>query len=332
MKVDLYSESDDSRWDNFVKQTAQGTFLHTRRFMGYHGNRFVDHSLLFEDTRGELRAVMPIARSLSDASQAVSHPGITHGGLLHLPRCSPAEVFEMLQIAQERLGALGCRSLIYKTVPAPVQRTCVQADLYALWRTGATVVRRDLWNTVALGVRRHAASGHLRDARRARMTGFRAALMDEERDYVAFHDLLTQTLAQRHGVVPVHACQEMLSIWRLFPKHVQLWGCRASDGELVAGIWLFRLHEDCWHTQYIAASAKGRENFATDFLLEAIVDLALTEGARVLTLGASTANGGKQLNDSLFYFKSRVGAGSAVHDFYRIDFSLGGNRYEHGEG
>jgi hypothetical protein len=318
MKVIGYSETHALRWDAFVARAAQGTFLHTRRFLGYHGDRFRDCSLLVEDTGGELIGLLPAAQSLTDLSQVVSHPGITYGGLLHLPRCAPSEVRSMLVAAAEHLNSLGFGSLIYKSVPLPVHRSWAQADLHALFLQGAKLIRRDLWNAIALQAQRHASAGHLRDARKAARLGLRAEPAHGDSEYGAFHQMLTETLASRHGIAPVHSLDEMLVIARLFPHQVELWQCRAQDGSLLAGIWLFRLHDMCWHVQYIAASENGRKTFATDLLLATIVNRASEENVGFLTLGASTQNAGKDVNDSLFSFKSGIGAGSVAHDFYEL--------------
>jgi len=317
VKIREYREADAEKWDAFLSSSAQGTFLHSRRFLAYHGNRFIDRSLLFEGEDGSLQAVFPAAECAEDSRKVVTHPGATYGGLVHLPRTSPAQIHTMLVQLRQFLGAIGYRSLLYKSVPPPVQQTCVQGDVHALWREGAALVRRDLWNSVTLGTSMHSSPGHPRDARRARASGLTAELLEGERAYAAFHSMLTEVLA-RHGAEPVHTPQEMLELRRRLGDQVQLWGCMAPDRELVAGVWLFRLHSACWHTQYQASGLRGRASCALDLLLETLAAQASEQGVRFLTLGASTSAQGRTLNSGLFAFKAGVGAGSVVHDFYEL--------------
>ena len=82
-----YTEEQQERWDRFVmEQSANGTFLQTRRFLNYHpAGRFRDDSrMIFH--KQELVAVCPAADGRIDGRRAFrSHPGSTFGGLIVAP-------------------------------------------------------------------------------------------------------------------------------------------------------------------------------------------------------------------------------------------------------
>src|SRR5258706_14896772 len=82
MKIRPYTGADAERWDDAVARSAAGTFLHTRRFLSYHGDRFQDCSLLCEDRKGRLIGVFPAALKPDDPACVASHPGAPYGGLL----------------------------------------------------------------------------------------------------------------------------------------------------------------------------------------------------------------------------------------------------------
>ena len=82
ISVRPYSQNDANVWDAFCGGALQATFLHTRRFLSYHGDRFEDRSLMIEDD-GKLLGLFPAALSLSEEKCVVSHPGITFGGVVH---------------------------------------------------------------------------------------------------------------------------------------------------------------------------------------------------------------------------------------------------------
>ena len=318
MRIIRLGEKDVLRWDQFVPKTAQGVFLQSRRFLAYHGNRFKDISLLIENDKGQIRALFPAAESADNKTHVVSHPGITYGGLLHDPGCRADEIMEMVAGIRAWYREHGYRSLIYKAVPHHVQRQVVQADLYALWREGGMLVRRDLWNVLDLGQPRRVSKGHNWGYKRAIKSGLSVNVLDDKR-YVSFHEMLVEGLMERHDTQPVHALEEFLDLQQRFPEEIQLWGCQTSDGELIAGLWLFKLHPKCWHTQYIIANAKGRELFATDLLLEELINRAQLAKVSYFSFGCSTEDGGLSLNAGLFSFKAGFGAGAVVQDFYEVD-------------
>jgi hypothetical protein len=72
-----YTHADAARWDAFVARAPIGNLLHTRAFLGYHGARFADRSLLLLDADDEIRAVLPAAVDPRDPARVISHPGAT---------------------------------------------------------------------------------------------------------------------------------------------------------------------------------------------------------------------------------------------------------------
>jgi hypothetical protein len=56
-----FEERNAETWDELVARSWNGTFLHERRFISYHGERFKDVSLIIEDERGRILGVFPAA-------------------------------------------------------------------------------------------------------------------------------------------------------------------------------------------------------------------------------------------------------------------------------
>lgn len=74
-----FTTDDFNEWDRLVDESWNGTFLHKRRFLAYHGERFTDVSLIIEDDKGQLIGVFPAAIDPADPNRVVSHPGSTYG-------------------------------------------------------------------------------------------------------------------------------------------------------------------------------------------------------------------------------------------------------------
>ena len=317
-----FRSSDAERWDAFVPETAQGVFLHTRRFISYHRDRFRDMSLLFEDDDGRLRAVLPAAQSVEDPALVISHPGITFGGLLHDPKCTPEEIQNYFTATADHFRAAGLKRLLCRMVPAHVQRRPVALDQHAIWLFGGKLVRRDLWNVLDLTRERTVSSGHKYRIKQARKNGV-VCFRGKPEHYAAFHALLTGNLQKRFGVSPVHTVSELLTIQKLFPSDIDLWIASDANNDILAGVWVFRHTAFVWHTQYIAAAEAGKEKSANHSLLDMIIQEASTQGVRYFSFGASTEASGQAVNSGLFAFKSGFGAGSVTQDFFELELREG---------
>ena len=59
MHVEVYEGLRKELWDQFIRQSKNGTFLFLRDYMDYHTERFTDHSLLFfKDKRLSFTALL----------------------------------------------------------------------------------------------------------------------------------------------------------------------------------------------------------------------------------------------------------------------------------
>ena len=79
MEVVRYDSNHEDQWNSFVEQSKNSTFLHNRRYMDYHKDRFVDHSLLVFNEKKKLLALLP-ANIHDDV--VISHGGLTYGGFV----------------------------------------------------------------------------------------------------------------------------------------------------------------------------------------------------------------------------------------------------------
>src|SRR5687767_933601 len=115
MKVSAYSEEYAELWDEFVARASMATFLHTRRFLSYHRDRFQDVSLVVRNEENSLLALFPAAADPTHTKRVISHPGITYGGLIHELRGE--KILEALQAVMHHYADRGFESLRYKAVP-----------------------------------------------------------------------------------------------------------------------------------------------------------------------------------------------------------------------
>jgi len=307
-------ESDYEAWDALVASSSSGTFLHTRRFLSYHGDRFADRSLVLEDERGVWCGVFPAALDTADAAVVVSHPGISYGGLLHAGELSGPDAVQALRTVCRHYGGQGMRALRYKAVPWIYHRRPAQDDAYALFRADAKLYRRDLSTAIDLGARGRLSERRRRGIDKARKQG--VEVVEGFAAASAFWDVLTENLAARHDVKPVHTLEEMALLQSRFPNEIRLLVAKHA-GLVVAGALLFET-DRVSHAQYIAATPKGRELAALDAVFDVAIQRASAGGRRYFDFGISTEQGGKLLNEGLYEFKAGFGGSGVVHDFYEI--------------
>jgi hypothetical protein len=293
-----------------------GTLLHTRRFLGYHGDRFEDASLTLRDDRDQLVGVLPAAIDRGDERLVVSHPGATFGGLVHDGSLAGPAMLDALAALARHYGDRGFDRFRYAAVPFIYHRQPSEDDLYALFRHGAERVRCDLSCAVDLeeGPPRR-SSRRRRGLAKAEREGVEVAEGPELVDDL--WPVVEANLGERHGARPVHSHGEMRDLLERFPDRIAVVVARHA-GEPVAGVVLFD-GPRVSHAQYIASSEAGNAVAALDAVFDHCLARAAGQGARYFDLGTSNRDEGRVLNDGLYGFKSQFGGGGVAYEHYELD-------------
>jgi hypothetical protein len=307
-------QEDAVEWDDFVTEAPMATFLHSRRFLSYHGDRFADQSLLLRDSRSRLIGVFPAAID-TDEGRVVSHPGITYGGVVHRGRVSGRAMTTAIAAIRDHYRRRGFRALRYKVVPSIYHQRPSADDVYALVNLGAQLYRCDLSCAIDLADRRERSERRRRGERKA--VRHSVTVAEGSKDLDALWRILEENLAREHGVPPTHTVDEMRLLCSLFPDAISVITARL-DAEVIAGVVLFETSR-VLHAQYIASSLAGREVAALDAVLEHCIDRAAVSGTRFFDFGISTEEEGRVLNAGLYKFKSEFGGGGVVHEFFELE-------------
>ncbi len=308
-----YDDTFASAWDTFCAGAPNSTILQTRRFLGYHGDRFKDASLIVMES-GKLAGVFPAAQSLSDPQSVISHPGVTYGGIVHHGRLGGLRMIETLTDIAAWYVKSGYRRLQYKAVPHIYASQPSQDDLYALFRLGAQRVRCDLSCSIELSNRRPLSERRRRGLKKAQAA---VILSSDPMLLGELWAILSQNLARKHDASPVHSLEEISMLRELFPQQIMI-RCALIEGAVEAGVLFFN-SPTVWHAQYIAASEAAYAVSALDAVFDAAIIEARQAGARYFDFGTSNEDGGKVLNDGLYRFKSEFGGGGVAHEFYDLE-------------
>lgn len=316
VRARLFTPADAEAWDELVQRSTNGTFLHTRRFLGYHGDRFRDCSVVFTVATGDLVGVLPAALDPADDRIVVSHPGATYGGVVHDGTLRGHRMAYAIEGAVELFRLQGRSTLRYRVVPYIYHRIPAQEDVYWLHRLGAT--RCDFGLAATVDVARHPTwtlkrSQKLRKAQRA------GVVIGECPELTRFWRVVEDNLMDRHRARPAHSLQEIELLSRTFPDEVK---CLVAtvDGDLIAGSLLF-VTDTVVHAQYNATSARGRKLSGLDLVIARCIDLTGRMSRRYYDFGISTEDHGRVLNEGLLQYKTSFGAGSCTYEAYELALS-----------
>jgi hypothetical protein len=304
-----YEPALKSGWNQAVRRMG-GHFMFEREFMDYHADRFEDFSWVVAD-KARIVGLFPANRR-DDCLE--SHGGLTFGGLLHGAGFGGSQVMRTMEALLVEARAAGFRRISYKALPWIYYNTPNGADGYALFRLGFKLERRELSSVVDLTREVDLSKGRRHSLSKARKAALRAEASD---DYEGFSLLLAGVLEERHRSCPVHTGAEIRLLSERFPRNIVLLGVK-TDGAWVAGGWLFFTGHVC-HTQYLASNAHGRKWGAMDALIVEAIKIARERQCRYLSLGPSTLDAGRFLNEGLLAFKEMFGASSFCYDRYEVE-------------
>lgn len=309
-EIRRYCDGDKEAWNDFVRQSKQGTFLFDRAYMDYHRERFCDSSLMFfKDNK--LYAVLP-ANVVGDALW--SHQGLTYGGLLTNDHATSADVCTLFEELMSFLGNVGIKKMIYKPMPWIYQRLPAEEDLYALFnrcharlcvRNVSSVIMRDN----ALKWRRIRQFG----ANKAAKEGITVEIDDAA--FEEFWPVLEDNLYSTYQAKPVHSLDEMRRLYRAFPENIRLCVARLAT-KVIGGVLLY-VTPQVVHTQYISATEEGKKLHAIDAIIRNILMDDL-QGCKYFDFGTSNEDMGRYLNESLIYQKEGFGGRAVCYDWYEV--------------
>ena len=306
LEIVRYTPDQKQAWNDFVSRSKNGTFLLDRNYMDYHADRFTDHSLMVY-RRDKLYALLP-GNIAGDTFY--SHQGLTYGGLIMSDKTAAADVVQLFRLLNDQFRREGIRKVIYKPTPWIYHRQPSEEDLYAVVEVCGATVSRGLSSTIS---REHQNKWYrIREcgARHAKQLGL---TVEETEDYKPFWQVLSNNLRERYGLNPVHTVEEIEMLHQRMPDHIRLMVVKEGD-ETIGGTVLY-VSDRVVHSQYIAASPKGKQVHALDLLFDVVIRKALATHP-YFDFGISTEKRGTYLNEHLIYQKEGFGGRGVCYDWY----------------
>ncbi len=304
-----YETAHKDAWNDFIGSAKNGTFLFHRDYMEYHADRFADSSLMFRDAEGKLIAVMPT--NLKDDA-LISHGGLTFGGIVSGSKMKTPTMLGIFESLIAFARDHGLSRIVYKAVPHIYHSQPAEEDLYALYRSHAQLVRREVSTTIYLTERLPFSKGRKWATAQSRKSKLE---IRESGDYATFMRLEAELLAAKFNVVPVHTAAEIETLANHFPDNIKLFAAYL-DEEMLAGVVIYE-NATVAHAQYMTSTEQGKKAFALDAVLQFLI-ASQYAGKRYFDFGISTEQQGRYLNVGLVDFKESWGGRATVYDTYEI--------------
>lgn len=316
--VTRYTPKNHQIWNEFVKQSRQGTFLFDRNYMDYHQDRFHDHSLMIY-YKDKLYALLPANEVVSASNneipqkELVSHQGLTYGGLLTCNKMTAELTCETFEAIGNYLKQEGFSKLTYKAIPWIYHKIPSEEDLYALIHVGkASLSAREISTTILLQNKLRFSEQRRRGVNKAKKNSLIIRQSSQE-DVFAFWNILNNNLQQKYHTRPVHTNEELQLLMSRFPENIIGYSV-LKDEKVIAGTIIF-ITPQVIHTQYIGASEKGKEEGALDLLFDYLINQKKWN-TPYFDFGKSTEDRGNYLNTNLIHQKEGFGGRGVAYDTY----------------
>lgn len=323
MDIIEYTPDAEHDWDEFVECSKNGTIFHLQRFLGYHPkNRFKDNSLIFMGKN--IVSVFPAATQIRNDKKILrSHPGSTYGGPVFLPDATLKDVREVIELLLEYAKANAYDSVEMRLTENVFNQMPSDEVEYLLWYNGFKIENMELGGAIQLmfednkSLLRHLRIDTARSAEKAKKAGI--TILESEH-WSDFWDILSENLTIRYRVTPTHSKEELISLSKLFPGRIKLFGAYYNN-QLVAGTVVFYVNKTACHTFYIAQRYDFQNFRPLNLLFVHLMRDMKQAGFHFLNFGISTEYGGRAMNEGLFRFKEGFGARGTVRKYYRKDIS-----------
>lgn len=308
MRIERYRESQQPAWDDFVRESKNGTFLFLRDYMEYHRDRFEDYSLIVLHDN-QIVALLPANKKAESIS---SHGGLTYGGFITDETMKLPKMLEVFDACCEHFQAASFRTLVYKTMPFFYHRVPAEEDRYALFLAGAQLLRRGVLTVTDTRCRPSFQERRRRGAAKAAKNGL---TIRESEDWPGYWDVLTRRLLSTHDTAPVHALEEIEMLRKRFPANIKLFA--AFEGDTIVGGVVIYETERVARAQYITTSERGQALGALDLIFTELLAGEYNKKP-YFDFGTSDEEDGRRVNRGLIDQKEGYGGRVVAHDHYEM--------------
>ncbi|MCH8034245.1 MAG: GNAT family N-acetyltransferase [Bacteroidetes bacterium] len=235
MEIIEYSEKWKDKWDNFVRESNNGTIFQMQNFFDYHPEgKYTFNHLIFLD-KGNIVALLPGSRI---GSLYESPIGSSYGSIV-TKDVKFAYAMEIVSALLEYGKKIGIKEFLLTSAPRVYEKHPNEnLDFAMLWQ-GFNYDLHYISSAIKLFPDRDIISRFQPTIRR----NIRKALknldirIELNNRYDEFHPILVDNKA-RHDITPTHTLEDLLKLKKLFPENILLFMVYYKD-EPIAGSNVF---------------------------------------------------------------------------------------------
>ncbi len=323
LKIEIYNQSYQQDWDNFVGASRNGTFMQQRTFLNYHPpGRFVDCSLMAYNSRGKLIAVIPAAQKMVGQKKVFSsYPGASHGGIIVDKTFGTSDAMALVPLLTEHCKSNNFNAIEIKMIPRIYHFWPSDEIDFALRYYGFSIGSTELATALPLKELAEPSDPLIestqRNIRKAQRLGVTIA---ESNDLATYWRILTDNLKQRHNAEPTHTLAEIHDLINKYPQSIKLFAA-FLQGEMVSGVVVFLLNSRVINCFYIASDNKYQSLRSGELLFYKLISWGMEKGYHYLDWGISTEDKGSRINQGLFEFKEKFGGRGVLRESYQLNLS-----------
>lgn len=311
MKVIKYSKENAMKWNDFLLEAKNQTFLFNRNFMDYHSDRFQDYSLMVYDN-DILVSIIP--GNIINNNEVISHQGLSYGAFIFREDEKLIKILEVIRTVLFFLKQNNIDTLYYKAIPRFYNTVGSDEIEYAMFILSAHLYRRDLALTIKSSNRIKYQTRRKRAIKKALKSNI---IIKKDFKFDDFWvKILIPNLEERFGVAPVHSLDEISKLSNSFPESILQYNAYIGE-EIIAGTTIFNFPTVA-HAQYISASHFGRKSGGLDLLFDELISNTFNN-KEYFDFGISNEENGRKINQGLLEWKEGFGGRSFSHDFYKIE-------------
>ncbi|MBL7136060.1 MAG: GNAT family N-acetyltransferase [Candidatus Marinimicrobia bacterium] len=319
ISIKPYKNKYSETWDNFVRESVNGTIFHTRLFLSYHPkDRFRDGSLIFRKN-DEIFALFPAARGIWDGKDTLcSHKGASYGGLIHREGLGVSNAFSIVESLINYFKKQNISRIIITLPPIIYNHRLSNYIDFALIKNGFKYLKREVSSIVFL---ENNIDQNIKKFMQTNRTAFRRAMklgveVRESDEWERFYEILKNNLKIRHNVQPTHTLEELIKLKKLLPDKIFLYGAYIND-EMIAGVVMFDCNQDVSLAFYISHDESKQKYRGVNILFYHIINRCINNGFKYLDFGIFTVN--MEPNFGLARFKEGFGSSGILRDTLVLD-------------
>ncbi|MGY6522393.1 MAG: hypothetical protein ACXIUD_11720 [Mongoliitalea sp.] len=284
-------------WDYVLDNSLNGTFLHRREFIEYHGDRFQDESLLIYD------GYRPIAIFLGEKERDViySHRGLTYAGWILVENL---KLYQVRKVISETLKWFKENSIIelkVKMIPDFFAKSSQQILWEVLESFGFLIDFVGIHHCTKLpySIKN---KGKKWGRNKAKASGVTIEASDEL--FFFWKNILTPNLWEKHKVEPTHSFEEISYLKSRFPENILFFSANLGI-EVLGGAVVF-LTDTTIHLQYVSATEFGKKLKCLDYLMSFLIEDAFFQKS-FFNMGVSHIPSTLEMNEGLVKWKKTLG-------------------------